>query len=269
MNFIKNTNFFDFKDKIIYVVGGSGLIGIEIVKDLLKYNAKIIILDLNKPKNINLQKQDQIFFQKFNCNSISEKDFNITNFFKKYGDPYALINCSYPRDKNWVKNNFSEMKTSSFKKNLELHLISYAIIAKDTANYMAKKKIQGSILLFSSIYGFLGQDLSLYKRTSMRENFTYSVIKGGITNVSRQMCSYYGRFNIRINTISPGGLYGHIAGKNKIQNKIFIDNYSKKTPLSRMGRSSEISKSAIFLISSKASYISGINLVVDGGISLN
>ena len=78
---------------------------------------------------------------------------------------------------------------------------------------MLKKKINGNILLFASIYGFLGQDLSLYQNTKMKENMTYSVIKGGIVNLVRQMSSFYGKYNIRVNAISPGGIYAHEAGK--------------------------------------------------------
>ena len=133
---------------------------------------------------------------------------------------------------------------------------------------MSKNKIHGSILLFSSIYGSYGQDLNLYNKTNMRENMSYSIIKGGIINLVRQMSSYYGQYNIRINSISPGGLYGHTAGKSKSQNQIFLKQYADKPPLGRLGKASEISKSAVFLSSPSASYITGASLIIDGGISI-
>ena len=86
---------------------------------------------------------------------------------------------------------------------------------------MKKNKIRGSIILLSSIYGILGQDLNIYKGTKMTENVTYSVIKGGIVNFARQSSSYYGQFNIRVNSISPGGIKGHVAGSSKTQSKKF------------------------------------------------
>ena len=69
-----------------------------------------------------------------------------------------------------------------------------------------KNKINGSIIQFASIYGKLGQDQSIYSNTSMKENVAYSFLKGGIVNLSRQMAAYYGKYNIRVNCISPGGI---------------------------------------------------------------
>ncbi len=261
-------NFFNFSKKNIYVIGGSGLIGSKIISDLINYNANVINVDLreHKQKYVNYHKN-----YKYLNFDISNQDFENSNFikiFKKYGDPDVLINCSYPRDELWLKNNFQEINNKSFKKNIDLHLCSYSLIAKDTANYMIKKKIKGNILLFSSIYGFLGQDLTLYKNTTMKENMTYPIIKSGIINLVKQMSSFYGKHNLRINAISPGGLYGHEAGKKNKQNKNFLKNYSNKTPLKRLGYSNEVSKLVLFLISSKSSYITGSNLIIDGGISI-
>ena len=120
---------------------------------------------------------------------------------------------------------------------------------------------------FGSIYGILGQDLNIYENTSMKENMTYSIIKGGIINFTRQMASYYGK-HVRINSISPGGLRGHVQGKSKNQEKKFIINYSNKVPINRLGNSIEIAYSTLFLASDAASYINGHNLIVDGGWSI-
>ena len=133
-------NFFNFSKKNIYVIGGSGLIGSKIISDLINYNANVINVDLreHKQKYVNYHKN-----YKYLNFDISNQDFENSNFikiFKKYGDPDVLINCSYPRDELWLKNNFQEINNKSFKKNIDLHLCSYSLIAKDTANYMIKKK---------------------------------------------------------------------------------------------------------------------------------
>ena len=96
----------------------------------------------------------------------------------------------------------------------------------------------------------------------MKENMPYSIIKGGITNLTRQMASYYGRHGIRINTIAPGG------GADLTQNQTFVKRYSKKVPLGRLGEASEIASAALFLASAASSYITGTTLVVDGGWSI-
>ena len=93
---------------------------------------------------------------------------------------------------------------------------------------------------------------------------SYSVIKGGIINLSRQMASYYGKYNIRVNTLIPGGVLGP---QNTIheQNKTFVENYNKKTPLKRLANPEEIASAALFLASDASSYITGSTFVVDGG----
>ena len=107
-------------------------------------------------------------------------------------------------------------------KNIEIHMNSYAWLAKIVAEKMIKNKIKGSIINLNSIYGLLGQDLSIYEKTSMKENMPYSMIKGGLVNLTRQMASYYGKFGIRINGVCSGGLKGHVAGKSNFQQKQYL-----------------------------------------------
>ena len=99
----------------------------------------------------------------------------------------------------------------------------------------------------------------------MKENMTYATIKGGITNLTRQMASYYGKYNIRVNTICPGGIFGPVAGKSDKQNPIFVEQYSNRTPLKRLGNPDEIASTVLFLASDAASYITGATIMVDGG----
>ena len=132
---------------------------------------------------------------------------------------------------------------------------------------MVKNKIAGSIIQLSSIYGLVGQDQNVYENTEIKENLSYSVIKGGIINLTRQMASYYGKFNIRVNSLCPGGIEGHIAGVKSNQDLNFIKQYSKKTPLKRLGKSEEVASVALFLSSEAASYVTGSTLIVDGGIT--
>ena len=110
-----------------------------------------------------------------------------------------------------------------------------------------------------SIYGIVGQDLNTYLGTDMKESMTYSIIKGGLTNLSRQMASYYGKFNIRINTVCPGGV------EDLKQTSMFKKNYSKKTPLKRLAKPHEVASAILFLSSDASSYITGTSLIVDGG----
>ena len=132
---------------------------------------------------------------------------------------------------------------------------------------MKEKKILGSVVLLNSIYGFLGQNMSIYKNTNLEENMNYSIIKGAILNFSRQLASFYGSSGIRINSVCSGGVKGHIKGSSIKQDKNFIKNYSKNCPLGRLALPNEIAHSVLFLASEASSYITGTSLVVDGGWS--
>ena len=99
----------------------------------------------------------------------------------------------------------------------------------------------------------------------MKENLTYSLIKGGIINFTRQMASYYGKNNIRVNTVCPGGIAGHVADLSSKQSKQFVKNYSNQVPLKRLGNSEEVASTILFLSSSASSYITGTTIMVDGG----
>jgi len=166
---------------------------------------------------------------------------------------------------DWGKSSFKDIELDSFRENVDIHMNSYAWLGRLAAESMKSNKKSGSVIQLGSIYGILGQDLSIYEGTSIKENMAYATIKGGITNLSRQMASYYGQFNIRVNTLIPGGIKGHVAGNSDKQNSIFVKEYSKKTPLKRMGDKEEIASTALFLASDASSYITGAMIIVDGG----
>ena len=116
-----------------------------------------------------------------------------------------MINCSYPRTPEWNKNNFLEVLYDNYRENIELHLNSYVWTSKILVEKMKKYKKAGCLLLFSSIYGIKAQNNILYKKTKVNQNFTYPIIKHGIVGMTKQFAAYYGKDNIRINCICPGG----------------------------------------------------------------
>jgi len=255
MNYLSQ---FKLEKKRILVLGGNGLIGSELVAALNQTKSKILVLDLKKN---NLKKNI-----KFNYFDLSDKNYlKKFNFILKKFNPNIFINCSYPYNDQWNKNNFSEVDLYNLRENIELNLISYSMLANESAKFFKSKKITGNIIQFGSIYGSVGQDLSIYKNTKMRESMTYSIIKGGLHNLTRQMASYYGKNNIRVNTIAPGGIEGHIAGSKDKQNSQFKKNYSSKTPLGRLAKPEDIPGLVIFLCSNLSSYLTGSIIFVDGG----
>ena len=247
-------------NKKVYILGGFGLIGSKVVMNILSVGAKVIILDIKKK-----QIQKNVKYERFDCSKLKTLEKNFNRIIKKLGFPDVFINCSYPRTKDWERCSFNKINLKRMTKNIDIHMNSYAWLAKITADAMVKNEIKGSIINLNSIYGLVGQDLNIYQKTTMKENMPYSIIKGGLVNLTRQMASYYGKYGIRVNSICSGGLNGHVAGKSKFQQKQFIANYEKKVPLKRLGDPDEIANVITFIASDASSYITGSNVVVDGG----
>jgi len=261
---------FRLDDKTAFVVGGLGFIGREVSRAFASVGAKTIVLDLESEKLAAFEKElgeggYTAHSRPFDCSDLDSLETNFSGLLDKFGFPHVFINCSYPRTQDWDTSSFREVTLASFQENVSIHMNSYAWLARLAAEAMKEEDRGGCIIQLGSTYGILGQDLTVYEGTEMQENMTYSAIKGGITNLTRQMASYYGQFNIRVNTLVPGGLAGHVAGKSDTQDQIFVKQYSKKTPLKRLGRADEIASTALFLASDAASYVTGATIVVDGG----
>ena len=226
------------KDKIIIVTGGSGLIGSAIVEDLKSEGAKVYNFDIVDNYDIN------------NISSISDfiSNSNITHVD-------GIVNNTYPRTKDFGLDVENE-GISTFTGNLHLQLGGLHQFTKQMIPFL--KDSRGSVVNIASIYGIVGNDFSLYEGTNLTSPAAYCAIKGGTINLTRYMASYYGKQGIRFNCVSPGGILDK-------QDKVFIQNYNNKCPMGRMGNPKDISQPVSFLLSDKASYITGQNLAVDGG----
>jgi len=253
----------NLKNKNVYVIGGLGRIGQEVVAGLLEYDASVIIIDRQTPNGLNLtfKNDPNVKFIKIDSDEVEAAELVFSETVENFGCPDVFINCSYPRTDDWASNSFEKISLESMRKNIDIHLNSYIWLAKMAADYMKEFNKTGSIILTSSIYGLKAQDPNLYRGTPISENLTYGIIKAGIIQGSRQMSSYYGQFNIRINSICPGGV------QDENLTKEFIEKYSHKTPLKRMANPSDLMGAYLFLSSDLSSYITGEVLMVDGGFS--
>ena len=248
----------DFLNKKAFILGGSGLIGSAVIKKLTQYGCKIVNLDIKNNKKLKCN------YLKFDCTNKNIQQ-NYSKVVKKFGLPDIFINCSYPRTKDWKINNFKKIKLKSLQNNLDQQLTLSSFLIREVAETNRKKKRKCNIVLLSSIYGLVGQDISIYEGTNVTENFSYSMIKGAIISLTKQMCSYYTKFGIRVNNVCPGGVINIDEKKNSIPYKKLVKNYSKRSPIKRMAFPDEIANPIIFLASDDSSYISGTSLIVDGG----
>ncbi len=237
-------------NKIIIVTGGNGLIGKSIVNKLLLAGATTINFDINHDT---LEDLSSVKCDITDCESINKA---IDLVISKYGKIDGLVNNAYPRSNDWG-NKFENIEYNSWKLNVDWQLNSYFYLTQQVSKHMVFEKC-GSIVNMASVYGIVGPDFSVYQNTNMTMPAAYSAIKGGIINFSRYLASYLGPYGIRVNTISPGGIYDN-------QPSIFVENYNDKVPLKRMGLPEDISPSVVFLLSDDSAYITGQNLAIDGG----
>ena len=243
---------FSVKDKVIVITGASGLLGKKIVASLKNRDAKVISTDIN----FDNQLDDDFILDITDENSIKSV---VTDIVKKYGRIDGWVNNAYPRTKDWGEK-LEDIPFESWRKNVDMHLNGYYLCCQVVLEHMKQQQF-GSLVNMSSIYGMVALDFSIYEGTTMTMPAAYSAIKGGINNLSRYLASYYGHCNVRVNIVSPGGIFDN-------QPDAFVNKYNKKVPLKRMGQPHDIMGPIHFLLSDDSSYITGHNLVVDGGLTI-
>jgi NAD(P)-dependent dehydrogenase (short-subunit alcohol dehydrogenase family) len=250
-----------FDLKTVAVIGGAGLLGSAIVKELAACNASPLIVDVDS-KNGELLK-NKIIEQGGNVN-FYEADFSIAKNIPKiisdvegrFGDIAGWALASYPKTEDWG-NKLELVKAESWNLNVEMQMSATCLCAAEIAKKLASRG-GGSIVTIGSIYGMAAPNFDIYENTDMTTPAAYAAIKGGISAFTRYLSSYYGSKNVRVNSIAAGGILNN-------QPNDFIEKYSSLTSLGRLAKPEEIASAAIYLLSDNASYITGIDLPVDGG----
>jgi len=254
------TDLFSCKGKVAVVVGGAGLIGREVVKGLNDFGAKVYIADINQDKSSRAIKRSQVKCIHLDISSEDSVKQAFAGINKENKKIDILINCAYPKTADWGAK-FENVPFESWKENLNNHLGGYFLCCRQAAEIMKQQK-SGSIINFASIYGIAAPDFNIYTGTRMTMPAAYPSIKSGIIALTKYIAAYYAKFNVRANVISPGGIFNN-------QDKRFVKQYSRKTPLGRMGIPGDIVGAVIFLASGASSYLTGHNLIIDGGWTIS
>jgi len=269
-------NLFNLEKKIIIVSGGAGFLGSEFSFALASTGAIPIIIDQNEKAVTSLKKRfkkKKIRSDFYIADLCNEKKINkiIELIVKKHKHIDCLINAaSFTewKQKNKKSNFFEKFENYSFdiwQKGLSGNLSSNFVITKSVSKYMLKKK-SGSIVNISSDVGIISPDHRIYeenkkinyKGVNFNTPLSYSTSKSGIISMTRYLATYWSKFGIRVNCISPAGVY------NK-QDKKFVEQLSDRIPLGRMARKHEFNGAIIYLCSNASSFVTGHNLVIDGG----
>lgn len=247
---------FSCEDKVALVTGGAGLLGREIAKALYDFGARVYIGDADEKKAKEVSGDTGIGYVHLDIISEDSIGKAMETVIRDNGGLDIMVNSAYPRTKDWG-NKIEKVSLESWKSNLDSHLGGYFFCCRKAAEQM-KQQGGGTIINLASIYGVVAPDFSIYEGTEMTMPVAYSAIKGGIIALTRYIATYYAKYNVRANTVSPGGIFDN-------QQEAFVRRYSDKTPLGRMGSPSEVTGAVVFLASEASSYVTGQNLIVDGG----
>ncbi|OFX23723.1 MAG: hypothetical protein A2041_09620 [Bacteroidetes bacterium GWA2_31_9b] len=261
---------FNVKDKVIAIIGASGILGTEYVKLLGEAQAKLSIGDINPERCEELAEQvrsqfnsDCISFSVDNTDSYSIESF-IEKTVEKYGRIDVLINNAQIKPEGFYAP-FEQYKKETLTKVIDGNLVGVVIACQIACKYFIKQGY-GNIINISSIYGVVGSDQRLYDGVNNPyfegERFSspvsYAVSKAGVISLTRFLASYYREKNIRVNCLTPGGVFDN-------HDQTFSNNYSYRTLLGRMADRKEYNGAILFLASDASSYMTGANLLVDGG----
>lgn len=238
------------QDKIILVTGGSGLIGRALVADIRSKGGQAINLDLEVTSDL------EAGTLQVDISDDAAVVDAVAKVVAHFGRIDGLVNNAYPRTADWGTK-FEDINPDSWRRNVDLQMNSYFVCSQAVLKQMQHQQ-SGAIVNIASIYGVVGNDFTLYEEYGGTSPAAYAAIKGGIVNFTRYLASYYGRQGIRVNCVSPGGILDQ-------QHPSFIARYESKVPMGRLGRPDDIAPPVSFLLSEEARYITGHNLMVDGG----
>jgi NAD(P)-dependent dehydrogenase (short-subunit alcohol dehydrogenase family) len=250
------TDLFSLEGRVAVVTGGAGQLGAEIARGLEQRGARVAVFDLAA---------DHFRVDVTDRDAIEAATEEVT---REWGAPHVLINAaaldSPPDAPVEEVGPFESYPEQSFDQVMEVNVKGTFLSCQVVGARMAAEG-RGSIVNVSSVYGMLSpiQDLYEFRRSGGEEFFkpiAYSVSKSALYNLTRYLATYWAKNGVRVNTLTLAGVWNN-------QPKEFVEAYTARMPVGRMADAHEVVGPAVFLASDASSYVTGANLVVDGGWS--
>ena len=249
---------FDLRGKVALVTGGAGKFGRQIVEALAQAGARTVMASRQVDP---LQKQADAFAAQgleVEARQLDQGDpGSITRLrdemLEAHGQVDVLVNNAVARV---MKRGWDETP-ERFAESLQVNAVGLFLITRAFGDAMAERG-SGSIINIGSIQGMVGLDLSLYEGLGMSSSPDYYMHKGGMMQLTRYVAARLGPRGVRVNTVTPGGMFAD-------QHPTFVERYNQRTFLGRMANETDLKGAMVFLASDASAYVTGANLVIDGG----
>lgn len=258
----------NLKGRVAIVTGGAGHVGAAICDALAEYGANIVIIDCDETS---CNERCNQIFQDYQVRTYplvmdlanEAKLRNVPEIIlKEFGSIDILVNCAALVGTSTLKGwgvRFADQDATTWRKALEINLTVPFILTQACAGALSRSQ-HGSVINIGSIYGVNGPNMQLYEGTTMGNPAAYAASKGGLIQLTRWLATVLSP-NVRANAISLGGVY-------RGQPEPFLSRYINKTPLKRMASEEDIKGAVIYLASDMSSYVTGQNIVIDGGFTV-
>ena len=255
---------FDFSNRVVIITGAAGLLGTEYANGFSQAGANVVLADKNfikcKKLAVELEKKFGVKPLAVNLDVTNPKSIKkmVEQVIKKFSKIDILVNNAiFPEIGKIKKIKFENFPLDVWEKGIDVNLTGMFLCSQQVGKIMVKQK-KGVIINISSIYGIKGPDQRIYGRTNIIKSALYATTKGAVINFTKYLAAYWNRTGIRVNTLSLGGVEEN-------QDKNFKKKYSDKTMIGRMAKKDEYVGALLFLSSDASSYMTGSNLIIDGG----
>jgi len=264
----KISNIFNLTGKVVIITGADGQLGRQYTKIFIDFGAVVAGIDT---RFNNLKSQSSFLksgkFLPIQADVTDKKSIAeaLAEIELKLGSPNVLVNNAAidapPNADETSTGPFENYPESSWDMMMKVNLKGVFLCCQIIGKRMAETG-GGSIINISSIYGILSPDQRIYgyKKRPFFKPIAYSASKSGILNITRYLAIYWAEKKVRVNTLTLAGVYNH-------QDDEFLKNYTSRVPLGRMAKEDEYNGAVIFLASDASSYMTGSNLIIDGGYS--
>ena len=260
----------DLTGRVAVLTGGAGILGSRFALALLQQGAHVAIIDSTPGKAESLVDslvKDGYQGAKAYSTDITQRDQLIDlqkNISMDLGEPSILVNSAAAKSVNYFEP-FESYPLDDWNEVVEVNTTGVMLGCQVFGGRMAELG-KGSIINLISIYGVVAPDQriyegSMYEGRAINTPAVYSTSKAAVWGLTRYLATYWADRGVRVNAITPGGVFSG-------QNDTFVKRYSQRVPMGRMADRDEMSGALIFLASSASSYITGQNIIVDGGLTV-